>query len=79
MATAKRNRLPQTFRNLLVDVPPNVQSLSYDPQTGAFAATFWPAKEQEQESAAPQEEAPPEDFRFGLERFNRMPARGGKQ
>ncbi len=78
---SKRLRLPKTFADLLLTVPANVASLSYDPQTGSFAATFWPSQqeEQEQHSAAAQEEAPPEDMRFALERFNHMPARGGKQ
>lgn len=65
-------------RELQDSIPSNVASLSYDPATGAFAATFRaPQAEQEQESAAPAEEAP-QDFRFALERFNGLPARGGK-
>ena len=82
-------QVARVARGLEDSVPPNVASLSYDPATGAFAATFRAAQseqEPERHSDVPDIKAP-DDFRFaledgglasGLQRFNGLPPHGGK-
>lgn len=72
-----RKRPLTALRAQLRDIPPNVQSLKWDPATGVFEATFFPpeppaaaiaraAAEVEED-----EDAPPEnDFRFALEKLS---------
>lgn len=77
LSTTERRQFKQldAFLERFREIPGSIASLSYDPSTGAVAASFHkPAAEQpESESEAVKDEDKPPDFRFALETFNDSP------
>lgn len=75
MAAKRPYRALDAFLTRCRAIPGSIASLSYDPSTGAVAASFHrpPAEQPQSEAEEHQDDDRPEDFRFALERFNDSP------
>lgn len=76
MAAKRPYRALDAFLTRCRAIPGSIASLSYDPSTGAVAASFHkPVAEQPESEAERSEDKDEIDWRFALERFNDPPKR----